>query len=128
MKHRILIVEDEAGYRDLMVRGLKRAGFDVLTAEDGTQGRELLQTAPVDLAVLDWQMPGMDGGQLCCWIRKHPKLARLPVLMITIRSKPEEEALGFASGADDYLTKPYDQAELVSRIKRLLAAGGPGAV
>lgn len=120
-------MEDEEGYRDLMVRGLKRAGFEVLTAADGTQGKELLQTEAVDLAVLDWHLPGLNGGELSCWIRKHPKLGRLPILMLTVRSRPEEEALGFASGADDYLTKPYDQAEFVSRIKRLLVTGGTGA-
>ena len=121
MKRRILIVEDEQGYRDLLERILKRAGFEVLSARDGIQGLELLQKTAVDLAVLDWNLPGMDGGQLASWIRKNSKLGHLPVLMLTVRRKPEEETLGFASGADDYLTKPYTPAELVSRIKRLLA-------
>ena len=121
MKPRILIVEDEEGYRDLLSRILKRAGFEVLSAGSGTQGKELLQKTPVDMAVLDWNLPGMDGGQLASWIRKNPKLGHLPVLMLTVRRTPDEETLGFASGADDYLTKPYTPTELVSRIKRLLA-------
>ncbi|OGS07921.1 MAG: hypothetical protein A2270_02620 [Elusimicrobia bacterium RIFOXYA12_FULL_51_18] len=120
MKHRILIVEDEEGYRDLLQRILRRAGFEVFFAVDGIQGKELLKKTSVDLAVLDWNLPGMNGGELAAWIRKSPKLAHLPILMLTIRCKPEEEALGFASGADDYLAKPYNPMELVSRIKRLL--------
>ncbi|HAH31424.1 MAG TPA: hypothetical protein DCL44_03815 [Elusimicrobia bacterium] len=120
MKRRILVVEDEEGYRDLAGRILKRAGFEVLFAVDGTQGRELLQKTSVDLALLDWNLPGMDGGQLASWIRKNSRLAHLPVLMLTVRRRPEEETMGFASGADDYLAKPYTPAELVSRIKRLL--------
>mgnify|MGYP001571769924 FL=1 len=122
MKNRILIVEDEEGYRDLLERVLKRAGFEVFFAVDGLQGKELLEKTSVDLAVLDWNLPGMTGGQLAGWIRRSPKLAHLPILMLTVRCKPEEETLGFASGADDYLAKPYDPAELVSRIKRLLGA------
>ena len=120
MQYKILIVEDEEGYRDLLERILRRAGFEVLIAVDGTQGKELLQKTSVDLAVLDWNVPGMNGGQLSCWIRKNPKLAHLPVLMLTVRRKPEEETLGYASGTDYYLTKPYTPEELVSRVKRLL--------
>lgn len=120
MKRKILVVEDEKGYRDLVERILKRAGFEVISALDGAQGREMLQKNSVDLAVLDWNLPKMNGGELVSWIRKNPELSHLPVLMLTVRRKPEEETFGFASGADDYLTKPYTSVELVSRIKRLL--------
>jgi len=122
MKRKILIVEDEEGYRDLTGRILKRAGFEVLVAVDGIQGRELLRRTSVDLAVLDWNLPGMDGVQLASWIRKNYKLGHLPVLMLTVKHTPEEETLGFASGVDDYLTKPYTSTELVSRVKKLLGS------
>ena len=70
MKNRILIVEDEEGYRDLLERILKRAGFEVFFAVDGREGKELLEKTSVDLAVLDWNLPGMTGGQLAGWIRR----------------------------------------------------------
>ena len=121
MKYRILVVEDEAGHRNLLERTLKRAGFEVLFAVDGVQGKEMLQKNTVDLVVSDWNMPKLNGGQLASWIRKNENLRHLPILMLTIRDKAEEEAMGFASGADDYLLKPYSTTELVARIERLLS-------
>jgi DNA-binding response OmpR family regulator len=121
MKQTILVADDEQGYRDLLERTLKRAGFNALFAMDGAEGKDILMKTEVDLAILDWNMPRMTGGELASWIRRNPKLRRLPILMLTVRNKPEEEALGFSSGADDYLRKPYTPAELLVRINRLLS-------
>lgn len=121
---RILVVEDEASFRSLIERVLKRGGFEATVAEDGQQATELLGTQAFDLVVTDWNMPRMDGSQLVRWLRKSEALRRLPVLMLTVRTKPEEEVEGFECGADDYLAKPYSPKELVARVERLLSADG----
>src|SRR5207245_2635491 len=120
---RILVVEDEDSFRTLIERILKRAGFDLETAVDGEQAAERLAQQTFDLVVSDWNMPKMDGGQLVRWMRKSSAHRRLPVLMLTVRSRPQDEVEGFACGADDYLAKPYSSKELLARIDRLLGIG-----
>ena len=121
MGRKILIVEDEESHQNLLQRLLGRAGFETFVAGDGEQGKELLQRESFDLAIVDWNMPKMDGGQLARWIRKNSSLGRLPILMLTVRSRPQEEALGFESGIDDFLAKPYAPKELIARVERLLS-------
>lgn len=121
MSKRILVVEDEEAHRVLLERILKRAGYEALFAEDGQKGKQILEQQKVDLAVVDWNMPKMNGGDLARWIRKSSVHARLPVLMVTVRNLPDQEVLGFESGVDDYLAKPYTAKELLARIERLLS-------
>jgi len=120
MSHKILVVEDEESHRSLLERVLRRAGFDPIFAVDGEKGKELVQKESPTLAILDWNLPKMDGGQLARWIRKNEKLRHLPILMLTVRRKSDQEVLGFESGADDYLPKPYSPKELLARLQRLL--------
>lgn len=127
MKRKILVVEDEESYRALLEKVLARAGFEAAFASDGERGRDMLRREPFDLVISDWNMPGLDGGQLLRWIRKDPKVGRVPVLMLTVRRAPEQEVAGFECGADDYLAKPYSPKELLARVERLLGPGGaPG--
>lgn len=117
-------MEDEHSHRELLERLLKRAKYEPLVAADGMEGQELLKKQEVDLVILDWNMPRMDGGELARWIRKTPNLSRLPILMLTVRSRPDEEVLGFDCGADDYLSKPYTPKELLARLEKLLVMKG----
>ena len=123
MANRILIAEDEEAHRSLLERILKQAGFDPTFAENGLEATKFLEQKPFDAVILDWNMPKMDGGQVASWIRTNPKLRRLPILMLTVRRLPEQEVMGFESGADDFLTKPYMPKELIARIERLLNIG-----
>lgn len=123
MGRRILVVEDDAAHQELLARILRRAGYEALVAGDGELGQGVLKREPIDLVILDWNLPKMDGGELAQWIRKTPALSRLPILMLTVRSRPDEEVQGFECGADDYLPKPYTPKELMARLEKLLKGG-----
>ena len=120
MAQKILIVEDEESYRSLLQRTLKRAGFEPVFAVDGEEGIAMVEKESPDMVILDWNLPKLNGGQVARWIRKNSKFNHIPILILTIRNRPEEQVIGFESGADDYLAKPYTPAELLARIKRLL--------
>lgn len=120
MAFKILVVEDEEVHRSLLERILQKSGFEPVFAADGISGRKILEKVSVDAAILDWNLPGMNGGELARWIRKNPKTSRMPVIMLTVRRAPDQEVLGFESGADDYLPKPYTPQELIARLNRLL--------
>ncbi|MCX5790278.1 MAG: response regulator transcription factor [Elusimicrobia bacterium] len=119
---KILVVEDEDSFRTLLDRIMRRAGWQPSFAVNGEAATKLLEKETFDCVVTDWNMPKMDGGQLVRWIRKNPKVQRMPVLMLTVRTKPEEEVQGFECGADDYLCKPYSPKELTARVARLVGA------
>lgn len=124
MGHKILIVEDEESHRTLLERTLRREGFEPVFAADGEQGIAMVQQENPDLVLLDWNLPKLNGGQVARWIRKNSRFSHIPILMLTIRDRAEEQVVGFESGADDYQTKPYSPKELVARIQRLLKIGG----
>lgn len=111
---RILIAEDERDIRELIEIHLMKDGYDVLTAKDGIEALEMFNSEPIDLAVLDVNMPRLNGFKLLNKIRKDSKI---PVILLTARGSDEDKILGLGLGADDYLTKPISMVELVARIK-----------
>jgi DNA-binding response OmpR family regulator len=113
----VLVVEDEASIRELLVFHLERAGMRVVTAEDATRGWSAL--TGVDAVVLDWMLPDASG---LAWLRRlrAAEHAALPVLMLTARASEFDRVEGLESGADDYLVKPFSSAELVARVRALL--------
>lgn len=124
---KILVAEDDASTRLLLRAQLRRAGFEPVLAQDGAEALDLLGQTHVDLLVCDVMMPGIDGFELCRRIREGrcPGAASatpqtLPVLMLTARAEREDKREGFLVGTDDYLTKPFDEEELLFRIKALL--------
>ena len=117
---KILIAEDEESFRSLLERIMKRAGWQASFAVNGEVATKMLEKDKFDLVISDWNMPKMDGAQLVKWIRKNPAVCRMPVLMLTVRTSPEDEVHGFECGADDYLCKPYSPKELTARVERLL--------
>ena len=116
MKPCILLIEDDQDMRDLVAGHLEHTGFDVQKAEDGIKGQALaLQYAP-DLILLDLMLPKVDGLTLCQRLRRDERTAGIPILMITALGGIKDKVTGFNSGADDYITKPFDFEELMARI------------
>ena len=114
----ILIAEDDPTSRLLLAATLERMGFDVVVATDGTEAWEALQQEDCpQLAVLDWMMPGMDGVEVCRRVREDPALRHLYLIILTTRTSREDLVRGLDSGADDYLSKPFDRNELQARIR-----------
>lgn len=124
----ILIVEDEADLA-LMVRyNLEAEGFRVATAASGDEAAELMRESLPDLILLDWMLPGLSGIELCRRWRAKDETARIPIIMITARGEEEERIRGLATGADDYVVKPFSIPELQARIQALLRRTSPQLV
>lgn len=119
-RKRILVIEDEAQIRQLIVLHLKREGFDVEETGDGEQGREMLINGKYDMVVLDWMLPSLSGLELTRWMRKSPAMVLTPILFVTAKAEPEHVATGLDAGADDYLSKPFDTLVLMARVNALL--------
>ncbi len=122
----VLVVDDEQIVREVVVRYLKRAGYTTLEAADGDSARALVEHAAPDLVVLDVMLPGVDGLELCRWIRSR---SELPVILLTARSEEADRIVGLELGADDYVTKPFSPRELAARVRSVLrrAAAPPAA-
>jgi DNA-binding response OmpR family regulator len=115
---RLLIVEDDRKLAEFLARGLRAEGFAVDLAADGREGRGFIDSYQYDLLVLDLMLPLISGSELLRLVRRSNPT--LPVLVLSARDATEDKVRHFEAGADDYLTKPFDFAELVVRIKALL--------
>lgn len=126
---KLLVVEDEAPLRRSLERALREEDYIVETAADGPDGLALALRGDFDLVLLDVMLPGMDGWEVLRRLRTVPHL-RLPVLMLTARDAVADRVRGLDLGSDDYLIKPFDLAELLSRVRALLrrAVGVPTPV
>jgi DNA-binding response OmpR family regulator len=113
----VLVVDDEPIVRDVVVRYLRREGYETLEAGDGLRAQELLREHEPSLVVLDLMLPGMDGLELCQWIRGR---SELPVIMLTARAEEADRIVGLELGADDYVTKPFSPRELAARVRTVL--------
>ena len=115
---KVLIAEDEIVSRRLLESALPRWGYDVITATDGEEAWRLLQEpdAPA-IMVLDWLMPRLDGVEICRRIRAHPQLSSVYIILLTSRAAIEDVVQGLEAGANDYITKPFDAAELRARMQ-----------
>lgn len=123
---RILAVDDDPGSCRLLSRVLAGAGFSVMTATDGESAKALVLSEKPDLVVLDFEMPGLSGIELCKWIRTEPSRDDMPVLMLTAHSAEADEIKCWDAGASDFVSKPVSRSVLVARIKtqlRLQALG-----
>jgi len=116
---KILIVDDDAHIRKLVGIILSEEGFSILEAQDGKEALTMLDSEKVNLIILDIMMPNMDGWELCQTIRAYYSDS-LPILMLTAKGETTQKVKGFNLGADDYLVKPFQPAELIVRIKALL--------
>jgi DNA-binding response OmpR family regulator len=117
MEATLLIVEDDREFACLLREGLQDKGFQVLLADDGVDGLQLLQRHHPDLILLDVMMPGMDGWETCRSIRE---MSNVPIIMLTGRRDEADKVHGLQLGADDYVTKPFSTLELLARIQTVL--------
>jgi len=115
---KILVVEDDTSTRKLMCAILKQNGFETVQAEDGARALEIMDEEHIDLVLLDLMMPKMDGYELTKQLRLT--WASLPILMVTAKQEPSDKRRGFIVGTDDYMTKPFDEQEMILRIRALL--------
>lgn len=118
----ILIVEDDATIARFVELELKHDGFDVVVAADGPTAIDAMDAQPVDLVILDLMLPGIDGIDVARHIRKRG--SAVPILMLTARAETQDVVSGFDAGADDYLRKPFEIPELLSRVRALLKRSG----
>jgi DNA-binding response OmpR family regulator len=119
-KPTILLVDDEKKLLDLISFRLQHLGYRVITASSGRDALEAVKGDRPDLIILDIAMPGMDGLTACGHLRKSPGLATTPILMLTARSGVDDVNRAMATGADDYIVKPYDPAVLEMKLRRYL--------
>ena len=117
MNERILVVDDEPAIVDAVAYALRREGFDVETAGDGREALEAARAVPYDVLVLDLMLPGMSGLDVCRSLRAE---SDVPIVMLTARDAEIDRVVGLELGADDYVTKPFSVAELVSRVRAIL--------
>ncbi|MFY2307193.1 response regulator transcription factor [Lysinibacillus fusiformis] len=113
----ILVVDDDKEIRELAQIYLKNEGYNVLQARDGDEGLRLLQKNIVDLIVLDIMMPNVDGINMCIKVREY---SDIPIIMLSAKTQDMDKIFGLTTGADDYMTKPFNPLELVARIKSQL--------
>jgi two-component system phosphate regulon response regulator PhoB len=128
MPARILIVEDEEPLTMLLRYNLEAAGYAVEVVARGDEAELKLAESLPDLVLLDWMLPGLSGIELCRRWRARPATARLPIIMLTARGEEGERVRGLATGADDYIVKPFSLPELIARIGALLRRVAPERV
>lgn len=116
-RERILIVDDEKEIRDLIDIYLKGEGYETIKAENGEEALNMLSNNDVDLIILDIMMPKVNGIEACLKIREEREM---PIIMLSAKSEDMDKILGLNTGADDYLTKPFNPLELVARVKSQL--------
>jgi DNA-binding response OmpR family regulator len=118
MKHRILIIEDDASILRGIKDNLEFEGYEVITAMEGKEGLDLSLSLSIDLLLLDLMLPGINGFEICRKVKKDKP--ELPIIMITARGSEMDKILGLDMGADDYITKPFSLPELLARVRALL--------
>lgn len=119
-KDLILVIEDEPDVLDLLRLHLRKEGFSVVEASDGLTGLKLAREKMPAAVVLDLMIPEMRGEDVCRQLRTREATAKLPVLMLTAKARPEDRVAGLEIGADDYLTKPFSPRELALRLRLLI--------
>lgn len=117
MVNKILVVDDEKEIRNLIEIYLKNEGYDVIKARDGEEALEILEKEDIHLIILDIMMPKIDGIEVCKRVREN---LNIPILMLSAKSEDMDKIQGIMTGADDYLTKPFNPLELSVRVKAIL--------
>jgi two-component system phosphate regulon response regulator PhoB len=125
MNPRVLIVEDEQALNLLLRYNLESEGFEVDIVERGDDAELRIRENQPDLVILDWMLPGVSGIEICRRIRARPETKQLPILMLTARGEETERIRGLATGADDYVVKPFSLPELLARVHALLRRAKP---
>jgi two-component system, OmpR family, phosphate regulon response regulator PhoB len=124
----ILVIEDEEPIQILLRYNLEAEGHRVRVSADGEDTMMLIADERPDLILLDWMLPGISGIEVCRLVRTRPETKSIPIIMLTARSEEFERVRGLATGADDYLVKPFSVLELLARIKSILRRVNPDSV
>lgn len=119
-RKKILLVDDSSTVLLMERMILSRSEFDVITAKDGVEGLEKARAERPDLILMDVVMPRMDGFEACRRLRQEPDINRIPVIMVTTRGELASMEAGFASGCSDYVTKPINGSELLTKVRSCL--------
>ncbi|HEY3418256.1 MAG TPA: HD domain-containing phosphohydrolase [Armatimonadota bacterium] len=114
---RILLVDDDDITLDLLATMLQEAGHEVVSARHGREAQEILAKGDIHFVISDWLMPEMDGLQLCRWIREQMRTGYTYIILLTSQNRTEDIVQGLSAGADDFIAKPFDPAELAVRVK-----------
>ena len=125
MGPRVLVVEDDAAIAELVRYNLEAEGLQCTVAASGEEAELQVAEDSFDLIVLDWMLPGLSGIELCRRLRARPETRQLPIIMLTARGEESERVRGLATGADDYIVKPFSVPELLARVKGLLRRASP---
>lgn len=128
MSASILIVEDEEPIQILLRYNLEAEGFRVRVSSEGEDVSFLINDERPDLVILDWMLPGISGIEVCRLLRVKPETRDIPIIMLTARGEESERVRGLATGADDYMVKPFSVKELVARVQSILRRSNPEAV
>ncbi len=120
----VLVVEDEAALATMLRYNLEKQGFRVDEAVDGQEALTRITESQPDLVLLDWMLPGVSGIEVCRQIRRRPTTRDLPVIMVTARTEDGDVVRGLNTGADDYITKPFNMESLLARMRALLRRSG----
>jgi len=123
MSKKILVIEDDPASLRLTQYMLEHKGYEVLTAVNGLDGLKKARSEEPDLVILDVMLPGMDGFDICYNLRAEPQTAKMPILMLSAKAREVDMDTGRKVGADNYITKPVDPAEIISSVEVLLAQG-----
>lgn len=116
----ILIIDDDAGIRNLLKRAFEKSGYAVFTAQNGREGVETAIAKLPDLIVSDVMMPEMSGYELCQTLKQHPAAGTIPIILLTAKGDAESTVKGFEAGADEYIAKPFEMKEVLARVGRIL--------
>jgi DNA-binding response OmpR family regulator len=127
MASRVLIVEDEPDIRDLLAFHLEREGYQVSRSKTGADALRQVVASPPDLVLLDLMLPEIDGLEVCRRLRRDPRTASLPIVMLTAKGEEIDRVLGLELGADDYIVKPFSPKEVVARVRAVLRRSRPPA-
>jgi phosphate regulon transcriptional regulator PhoB len=119
-KARVLVIDDEKDLIELVSYNLEKEGFRVLSARDGESGMAAALSELPDIIIIDLMLPGVDGLEVCRFLRTDHRTARIPLIMLTAKSAESDRIVGLELGADDYVTKPFSPRELTARIKAVL--------
>jgi two-component system, OmpR family, phosphate regulon response regulator PhoB len=128
MSARIFVVEDEEPLVMLLRYNFEAEGYSVDSSARGDEADARLKESIPDLVVLDWMLPGISGIELCRRLRARVETRQLPIIMLTARGEESEKVRGFATGADDYVVKPFSVPELLARVRALLRRSNPERV
>lgn len=120
MSIKILVVDDDPDIRDILKLTLSEENYEVLEAKDGQEAIKIINAKPLDLVLLDYKIPKIDGRQLCRLIKKDLLLRHLPIIMVTGKGDISDKVGGIDAGADDYVVKPFEPKELLARIRMIL--------